>query len=131
MEFIVETIFGGHYFPHLFQRESVLICHAIPAACDDARFPGKTVLTNEFLSTLQWKYCVRQVLNGSWRKFQTWTKLEPSVQTLPLPSEAVLATAGYAVQCNLLDFGVAVLLGFHCTLPLATLVRWPTIFGWR
>ena len=70
----------------------------------------------DILSSLQWHYSVRKVLPGSWRKFATWSRLEPSIQVLPLPVAALFSIVGYAVSVGDLEFAAGVYLFFHCML---------------
>ena len=73
-------------------------------------------LAGDILSALQWHYGARKVLNGSWRKFGTWTKLEPSAHALPLPVGALFAALGVALEMGHPFLAISIFVGFHaCT----------------
>ena len=54
----------------------------------------------------------RQGLGLSWSLLKTWRRCEPPVRALPFTPELVLALAGLAVQCEALDIGRLLLVGF-------------------
>ena len=64
-------------------------------------FEGETkARAADLLSGIQWYFEVRHVIPGAWRKYQTWNAAEPSLQSDPLPVQAMLALAGHAVTCG-------------------------------
>ena len=76
----------------------------------------------DLISGLQWHFEVRHVMPGAWRKYQTWNNAEPSLQTSPLPVQAMFAIAGSAVQCGDYFFAVSIFLGYHACLRTGELL---------
>ena len=76
----------------------------------------------DILSALQWHYSVRKVLPGAWRKFATWSRLEPSTQVHPLPIQVLFAIVGVAVNLGDIEFATGIYLAFHCMLRTGELL---------
>lgn len=100
------------------QRDQIL-CQFIEGLWSEGEAKAKAADT---ISGLQWWYSTRRVFPGAWRLFGTWSKLEASVQTPPLPVEALFALCGHALREGQAFFAVALFLSFHCLLRTGEMV---------
>ena len=103
----------GLKWPKDWATRDASVCEFLEAMWSEGETKARAA---DLLSGIQRFFEVRHVLPGSWRKYQTWNAAEPSLQSDPLPVQAMLALAGHAVTCGDCWFAVTIFLAFHAFL---------------
>ena len=73
-------------------------------------------LAGDTLSGVQHFLGLRRQFPGSWRLLSVWQRLEIPARAPPLPRDALLALAGFALAEGSADVAALLVLGYHCCL---------------
>ena len=99
--------------PTQWPKRDEAICHFLECLWSEGEAKSRAA---DRISGLQWKYGIRGVFPGVWRRYKTWNSLEVAAQTPPLPVEAVFALHGLALRSGKPYLAVLLCVGFHCFL---------------
>ena len=112
--------FSWGRWPAQLPRRDEALCHFLEGLWSEGETKSRAADT---ISGLQWKYGIRGVFPGAWRRYKTWNSLEVSAQTPPLPVEALFALCGLALRAEQPFLAAMLYVGFHCFLRTSEMIR--------